>query len=528
MRNDLVVRGLTASSGTQWVSVTKGENTGYVELKRCVGTAPGVVEHLAQQNVLLFGKDSSSNLTSRVEELEDFPRSAIAENIGWNGDIFALPNGNIFPKSDSVPMPISFLPDTGKCAKKGTKKAWKAEVAGGLIGQKIPTFVLASAFMPPLLNFIDRSINIGFEIVGGPGIGKTTVQQLAASALGCPTRNSGHPYSITMNTTMNGLEQIMRDHRDHLIILDETNLFFGEASKAARAGAFQTLAFKLGSGSEKERYNTPSEGDGHRFGFLISSNEPLSDLIGENSDSAKAASDRILTIPVPTERPHGVFDQIPSGISGSQFASKLVAAAEENHGFAIERYLENLTKERRADEPALRAKIDKRMELFREESGVDRNDGSAVRVADAFGLVYAAGMLAKEYGVLPKKMKCLSSALHCYRLNRLHSVPSKPFIERLRGVVNSDGVIHRTKQTSADTLAMASIIVSAKSGYDEIILKSQAMRDHFPDWAVIQKSREVKTLLDRDGQHLKKKRTVGPNARSMRVLCFKLPRLDDD
>ena len=115
-------------------------------------------------------------------------------------------------------------------------------------------------------------------------------------------------------------------------------------------------------------------------------------------------------------------------------------------------------------------------------------------------------MLAKKYSVLPNEMKCLSSALHCYRLNRLHSAPSKPFIERLRGIVNGNGVIHRTKQTSADTLAMASIIVSAKSGYDEIILKSQAMRDHFPDWAVIQKSREVKTLLDRDGQHLKKKR----------------------
>lgn len=63
------------------------------------------------------------------------------------------------------------------------------------------------------------------------------------------------------------------------------------------------------------------------------------------------------------------------------------------------------------------AEVNRCLAQFRKKAGVDENNGSKVRVADAFGLEYAAGRLAKTYTVFPKCLNCLAPALACYRLN---------------------------------------------------------------------------------------------------------------
>lgn len=519
------VCGFESHSGTKWIRVSKDKNVAYLELQRFVGRGDNFSNALAEKGVCLFGPEEIKKTRNNVSFIDEFPIANFIENIGWNEGCFALPDGTVFEPTDGeyVSCTIEFKPH--KCQTKGTLKGWKKQVAQKLEKQQLPIFSLCFAFMPPLLAMVDRDLNIGFEIVGAPGIGKSTIQQLAASAIGGSTRNTGHPYGISMDTTVNALEATMRDHQDMPILMDEANLFLGESSKSKRADAFQAIAFKLGSGSIKDRYDAPAAGRHFRLGYLISSNDPLSEMICSDSDAAKAAQDRLITIPIAPERLHGVFDYIPPETTGSEFATSLVRAAQRHYGHAIRRFLEKLVPARSENERELRKQIDGYMIQFRSKAGVDANDGSAVRVADAFGLVYAAGRLAQEYGALPKNLTCGPAALYCYQLHLAHTKPPPPISSRLRSIIERTDVVKLSKNLKNRELTKASVLINHKEKFDEVLIRARAIHEEFPDWDAICKSDDVRFLLKRDSDHHDRvKRNVGPKRKAERVYCFRVIR----
>lgn len=111
---------------------------------------------------------------------------------------------------------------------------------------------------------------------------------------------------------------------------------------------------------------------------------------------------------VDDDRPHGIFDFLPDQYgSGAQFAEALKVAISENYGLAFPRFIRRLVKDRSTDEAKLKDRIQRYIKDFRAEVGADLNED---RVSGAFGLSYAAGMLAKDYGVLPRKFKCMAAA----------------------------------------------------------------------------------------------------------------------
>lgn len=325
------------------------------------------------------------------------------ERVGWNGQHFALPDGTVFSPSGAQQPDIVFQRIPRRCSPRGTFKGWKRKVARRLAGQALAEFVLCLAFAAPLLALTNRVGNFGFELVGGKGTGKSSLQQLMSSVLGALQGEDGH-YWVSFDATPNALEQSMAGFSDLPLILEEANLFVAGETARTRGNNFKALAFRLGGGSEKARFDQgqPKE---FRLIFLTSSNERLAKLMNINSEAARAAEDRLITLPI-EGRPHGVLDFVPSGTANaSQFIADLVAAADAHHGHAIRRFLSHLVQERADDERRLRAEIVRRMASFREKAGVDPNAGSAVRVADAFGLVFAAGALAKRYGALPRAFR---------------------------------------------------------------------------------------------------------------------------
>ena len=111
----------------------------------------------------------------------------------------------------------------------------------------------------------------------------------------------------------------------------------------------------------------------------------------------------------------------------AEYANALTRAAEQNHGHAIRKFLKQLVRARAKDDAALRAWIASRVNGFVEKANIDPNDGSAFRVAEAFGLVYAAGRLAQQYGVLPDCLAVGPAVLTCYSL---HLIPTALSIDR--------------------------------------------------------------------------------------------------
>ena len=325
----------------------------------------------------------------------------------------------------------------------------------------------------------------------------------------------GH-YWVSLDTTYNALEDMMKVHSDLPLIMDEANLLAATDSAKVRGDIFKALAFKLYNGSLKSRFGGPVERD-YRLGFIISSNEPLASLLGQGNDVARAAQDRLITIPIDTS-----FGSVPKQFrSSSEFAKKLMRSAQRHHGHAIRRFLTGLVKDKVDDEAKLRHRIRRHVERFHRAAGTNLNEGSATRVAEAFGLVYAAGKLAQRYGVLPDVLTTRAAALHCYRLHRNHAdCHFATFKSRLLAAANSEQAVLLKKGQDATRGALA--FLSRHKGHAELLVPQEHITELFADWDRIKSSREVAAYLQRDGDAYKVKRVI--LGKKARVYCFHVPK----
>jgi hypothetical protein len=473
--------------------------------------------------MVITGKKAAEKLAQSVYEIEGFPDKPLIDRSGWNGLYFALPDGTIFSAAGAEEVVVVFDATPRKCRQAGTMDDWTTRVAKPLTGQSMPMFAIMLTFLPPLLRLCELSGNPGFEIVGPPGTGKSTVQKLASSVLGGV--EGAEAYHITFDTTLNALEAQMAVHADLPMILEEANLFFAGETPAKRANSFKALAFRMSAGREKERYNLPGQGD-HRFAYLSSSNESLTSLIGAGSDVAKAAGYRLITLEISPNHPFGVFDNLPPGYdSTSEYAGKLVSAASRHHGHAIRKFLAGVVQARADSEAALRRKVGRLMKLFRDRCQVDLNDGSAVRIADLFGLVFAAGRLARDYGALPREWHCGDAVLACYERHLRRSASPPTVLDRLLSVANSDEVIHLRPGATVPLLDVQTGIafVRHRATRRELVVRRKAIGQLFSDWSVLARRPDVKALLVRDGKHLTTKRKLNKLLPAEPVYCFALP-----
>lgn len=289
----------------------------------------------------------------------------------------------------------------------------------------------------------------------------------------------------------------MAVHSDMVLLLDEANLFgMGETARAL-AAMFKDVAFKLGSGTTKARMG--SEGGEKRLLFLSTSNEPLASLIGEHSEGAKAAADRLITIPIPEDRPYGVLDFVPAGYSSpGAFVDAVMSATQNYCGQALPRFLAKLVNERARDEAGLRRKIAGFMEVFRERSGVDNNSGSARRIADAFGLVYAAGKLAEKYRAIPRHYNCGLAVMACYQHHLGRAQAGLSFADRLERLSRRQDVPHLGKGRAPalmDAEYETGIFIKEGRNGHELLIRADRIERHIPDWKHIRGREEVQSLL---------------------------------
>jgi uncharacterized protein (DUF927 family) len=413
----LRLEGARAPSGQRWVKVSQGEDSVWLRHADFRGYGLLAEEKLAAGGIVLIGARAKARLLAQAAAVQEFPDRFLIERSGWTASHFALPSGELIAGDIRDLGEVVFRGDPTKCTQAGSLGTWKREVAAPLAGQDIPSLLLMAAFAAPLLALTPRTDNFGFELVGAGGCGKTTIQQIVASAAGAP----GHPnpYWMTMDTTLAGLEEAMPIHADMPMILDEANLYAGSAPDAAYGKHIRVLVFKLANGTIKARYKATETGS-YRYLYITSANQSFGEIArSARSATYKAAADRLITLRIADDAPFGVFGPLPSGVlSSGEFADSLRLAATRSHGKALRRFLHHLVRERVENEAALREKIAACMSEFRRAAGVAENDGSAKRVADAFGLVATAGRAAVKYGALPQSFRCMEAALTCYDIHR--------------------------------------------------------------------------------------------------------------
>lgn len=528
-------KGATAPDGMPYVNMTprRGDHRSVWISLHDIGL--GLLPDRLRKNKMFLSAEDLKYAVERAQEVDEFPPMSLIARPGATAGHFALVAGDVFSPKSSDPAVVLFDTQPKKCGQKGKLKFWKAGVAGLVTGQSILTFTLMIPFAGPLLKMSRMHENFGFELCGAGGTGKSSAQHLAASVLGGALEPAGANYWITANTTVNGFEKLYAEHADLAIIIDEMSDFCNGETEKVRAAKTRELVFRLRSGTTKNRFDSRTE-EPTRFVYLTSTNVSLGNLLSDlDSATSAAAKDRLLTIPIDPARRHGIFDKLPEGcVNGSEAISRLQALVLDHHGLAIRRFLNRLVRERARGEEALKQEIDAGLHRFRDAVGVDANDGSEARVADAFGLIYVAGVLAVRYGGLPKSIDPLKAAIEVYRLNRASAGRLPTNFERLQHLAHHPRSLHIDpnvlRSIPDDELHRAPALVrTTRSGELELLLTSHQLERRFGTKGAFYGDPGIAKVAIADKDNRKTvKRTVRTEARQERFHAFLIDRNDSD
>lgn len=479
--NNRMVEGFTSQRAAKFVRVENGDIVAYVPLSAFTLDERRARTVLAGAGIFTPGV-AWRELCDDVAALHDFPHRLIADRSGWNGDAFFMPDGYVLAADETEHPAVAFEPNPARCKVMGTIEDWTASVAVPLTDQALPMTAVMMAFASPLLELIGRHENFGFELVGKGGTGKTTIQRLAASTCG------GSEYLQSFNATLAGLEEEMAASNGLLMTLDEANAFYGDDQRQRRGSKFKTVAFRLAIGKATRRYLGPQP-ERYYYIFLTSSNESLGSLLGaEARDVSAAASDRFMTLKIAPSRPHGIFEFVPGSYASAEaFAKALELAVAGNHGQPIRTYLHGLVEDVSRDRTAVADRIRANIQLWRERAGVGSGDDGAIgRVGDAFGLLYAAGVEAQRYGVLPEAWRCGQAVRDVYRNFYIGPKPPQPVDEELRAYLQQPGVYDldaRGLRSMGLALwqATPAFLQTNRQGHQEAILPKARVERDLPD-----------------------------------------------
>lgn len=383
---------------------------------------------------LLIGKTKTAFLTA-VEQHRGYRPALVAARPGWLEKAhYVYGNGDVErPEGDPREVIIAFEPNP-KFASVGTLKAWQALAEPVVANQPIPLFIMMYAFVGAILRYAPKHVqNPQVELVGEGESAKTTMLTGAASVwAGDPTSDVGG--AETWDLTANVHDPLKRAHADNLFALDEVNLA-GLDSKGQRE-VVQKVAFKGATTGGRKRLTDTAAAPNVRVATLSTSNVPQRDLLKAHPAIVDAVASRILTVAIPKEHKLGVFRTVPAGFVNARAAAEhLRTAVDENYGVAGRAFVRHLVAAVVRDEDALRAKIERLMSEFNTAAREEAVVKGKARGEKTVALTHAAGMLAREWGVIPEAWGALLPAtLAVYHAHAAagDAPYTPPAIERVR------------------------------------------------------------------------------------------------
>jgi hypothetical protein len=518
------VHGETSLNGRKLLRVVQNDREARITFD-ALSDRRKAISQLAEAGIILATRKDAESLFSKFSEIRDFPDAPIADHIGWNGNFFLVGADEAFaPEDTRVVVPHDLMGPTRQVG--GDAAVWRRGVARRLLPHRIGLFALSVPLVAPLLELLPGASSLRFEFVGPPGIGKSTLQRLAASTIGAPKRSGSGGYVMPFNELLKDPENLLRQHRALPLILDEVDEALIGLTPAKRRNAFRTMT----SGSR-------TDGCGHVC-MLLSSNSSLLSLLGRTGSAEPAAAKQLITIPIGAESEFGVFDRVPKKCSDmSAFTEELIRCATANHGHAFRQFAQKLMQQHNDDPDALAMTLSERLQTFQKNAHVNLNDGATVERARAFGLVYAAACFAvdwnvftasKKKGRVPKREKALESVLHCYRLH-LGALPrTEPPADRILEVAHHQRTVivpaSRKGAKYATRVRQAPFIVKRDKVGDELIVKRDRIHLAFPDWDSLRGHLDLQALMvTSDEPNEQPKRQVA-SVDLGRPYVFKLPR----
>ena len=264
--------------------------------------------------------------------------------------------------------------------------------------------------------------------------------------------------------------------------------------------------------------------------FAFTGNESLQEIIGGSGHArvTDSVADRLMSIPL-EDRPYSIFEECPKGaLDRGDLIAQLMTAQAVEHGTAMPAYLQALVSLVANDPAAFKELLQRHLRTFCREAEVVGCGGEIRRVAEAFGLVYAAARLAKHFGVLPANYDPLKAALYCYDQFRLAGTPDPKAAETILKLFDDPGTIDldRTRRLKISKEAFCDRLAfkwANRSGVKELLISQASVERLFPRWKEIKRdNHQIARILKADKTHGTVKRGIRVGEKD-RVYCFVKP-----
>nr|WP_175428740.1 DUF927 domain-containing protein [Azospirillum argentinense] len=353
-----------------------------------------------------------NRLINKIDAQNSTQEFVVTSQVGWVGDTvdataaFCTPIRTYADSSQDIETDFQDVAVTHNFKVSGTLKQWQQHVAAFAHGNPLLMFVITVALASPLLKLLGVE-NGGFQLVGKSSTGKSSHLKAAFSIWGNVNEQGMDNWLMTENATDNKA----LTYCDTLLVLDEAGL---------APGAIQQLlntAYRLSSGTIKAKQTDTTRLRTYRLLFVSSAEHGLAKMA---QDAGVQWNDgqliRMIDIDANGGKNWGTFRNIHSATSPGEFADWVNSAATTYYGTAGDAFLEKLLRQVRENPEKLRAWLEKRRAYYRKHAPDVGLQSFHERVCKRFELVYAAGMLAIRYGVLPySKKEMLEAVQYAHR-----------------------------------------------------------------------------------------------------------------
>jgi Domain of unknown function (DUF927) len=512
------VLGIKVLDGSQYVSVKLGNAVAYVLFDLFVSRKTEARDLLMSQGVKIILDADFSKIVEAVAGIRTFKSATLIDHIGWTSPHFALPDGRIVsPRDTKAPKAIFEKRPQSDCVG-GTLEEWQDQVAGPIAGQELLMIAVLAALSAPMVELAGETHNFGIELSGPPETGKTTWLTLFASVAGKPTRIP------TFNSTKAGFEGMFAEYRDMPFPIDEANL-----ADSSDKRFMLDFVNRMSNGTQKVTAFQTDRAQ-YRNVYATTSNQPFFDALKTVHDySSNAALQRLMPLRIDPSQPLGVFTTLPEGFESSgAVATYLADTVAVQYGTPMRTFVKALVFARGKNPEKLKSKIRDKIAAFEDRIGVSASARGKTRASSAFGLLYAAGSLAKAKNILPESWDCMAACVGAYR-NYQSCIPDQtPLPTRLLTITQRrqtldlrNGPIPKLSDTQI--VRHGAFIKSGKGGRVELLLTEAIKRELFGDWAKLKQTADFKTMNVSANDHDTTQRQVRQGKPKERFFCFILP-----
>lgn len=275
----------------------------------------------------------------------------------------------------------------GSCV--GTVEGWNDRI-GSVMRQSSAGITLVGAVLSaPLLHLRPQKETFVLNMAGPSTIGKTTLLKGALSI-------QGAPHFASPETTNQGLRELAGEH-NHLV------LAFGDLNQltpTARKQVLHRVIYEVTSGdsrivSKSVKAKLPSFS--YRTIIFTSAERPSSELSLLDRRQEFGASVRCFDLTPPLPEPLNYLDRLSADESRSpkEIIDSLPVTVQQEYGEVLRAWTWWIANQ---DEVSISAKFTKESKFL--ATYLDLSDGLSCRIADAFGFMCGALLLARKAGVL--------------------------------------------------------------------------------------------------------------------------------